>query len=198
VFNRESQISNLQSEISDLRSEIPNRKSKIENRKSKTPPGFTLVEGLIAATVLAVAVVGIMGPVSASFQQRRFAQETLQATALLRQLMEEVISRPFVDPTDGSVNPGPEPDETARPAFDNIDDYHGYSDASDALRLLDGQTLALSGGRFQRQVSVTYRAAPGSTVSAPGDFALVTVTVTTPGGHTVTAQRLACRYRKGG
>src|ERR1041384_874508 len=87
--------------------------------------GFTLAEALIASVVLAVAVVGIMGPLSATYQQSRNQDESRIAVSLGRQLLEEIVSKPFVDPSDFSTTLGPEADESGRSAFDNVVDYTG-------------------------------------------------------------------------
>src|SRR5258706_6431882 len=106
--------------------------------------GFTLAEGLLAVAVLAVAVGGIMAPISASYQQTRTVSQTTTAISLAQQLLDEILSKPFVDPTDLSTTLGPEADEPGRASFDNIDDYHGYHDTtdatkSDALKTSNGQ-----------------------------------------------------------
>src|SRR5215813_12309896 len=93
--------------------------------------GFTLAEGLIAAVVLAAAVAGIVGPISAAYQQTRALEEASIATSLARQLLDEIVAKPFVDPSDYSTTLGPEADEVTRSAYDNVDDYNGYHDSTD-------------------------------------------------------------------
>ena len=139
-----------------------------------------------------------MAPVAASYRNAQVADEMIQATTLLRQLMEEISAKPFEDPTDRSLTLGPESGEGDRSQYDNVDDYNGLADSTAALTLLDGTTLNWSGGLYERSVSVEYRASPSATVASSGDFAVVTVTVTTPHGQAISAQRLVCRYPRGG
>jgi len=118
--------------------------------------GFTLAESLIASVVLAVSVVGIMGPLSATYQQTRNQEESRIAVSLGRQLLDEISSKPFVDPSDFSTTLGPEADETSRAAFDNIDDYHGYHDSTDSsaadfIKRLDGSSLPWTSSQIYRR-----------------------------------------------
>jgi len=168
-------------------------------RPAASRRGFTLAESLMASAILAVAVVGIVIPLSASHQQSRASDRSAAGAALARQLLDEIVSRPFEDPTDFSRTLGPEADETSRKDFDNVDDYHGYTDQTLSAKLLDGSALPWSGGEtYQRAVSVEYRQTPAGSAVSSGDFAMVTARVTLPDGQTVTAQRLVCRYPREG
>ena len=164
--------------------------------------GLTLIEGLIAASVLAVAVVGIVGPISASYKHAAAAESTSLAVALAGQLLEEISAKSFADPSDQSLTRGPEANEVAagRPAFDNIDDYHNYADSTDGssgvvTRALDGSTLDLGRrGIVRRSVTVEYRDSPAGAAVAQGNFALVTVRVQARGAPSVVAHKLFCKY----
>ena len=162
--------------------------------------GLTLAESLVAAVVLAVAVVGIMGPISASHHQSRAAEESSTCASLARQLMDEIAARVFVDPTDQSTTLGPEIDESTRAQFDNVDDFHGYRDSSDGsagdrIKAVDGTIVTLqTPGVFQRSVAVEYRQTPAGPPVMSGDFALIRVVVQGEGGKRVVVNRLATRY----
>jgi len=165
--------------------------------------GFTLAEGMLAVVVLAVAVGGIMGPISASFQQTRTVKQTTTAISMAQQLLDEILSKPFVDPSDLSTTLGPEADELGRASFDNIDDYHGYHDttnstASDAMKTAGGQTITWdSNDVYSRAVSMEYRATRDGPSVTSGDYLVITVTVTMPHGHQASVQRMVCRYTRG-
>jgi MSHA pilin protein MshD len=170
---------------------------------SESRRGFTLAEGLLAVVVLAVAVGGIMGPISASYQQTRTVAQTTTAVSLAQQLLDEILSRPFVDPTDLSTTLGPEADEPSRAAFDNIDDYHGYHDTtdsskSDSMKTASGAAITWNGTDvYSRAVTMEYRATPDGPPVASGDYLMITVTVTMPHNHQVSVQRMACRFTRG-
>ncbi len=163
-------------------------------KASRGRRGFTLAEGLMAATLLSMSVVCILGPISASFEQSRAGERAATASALARQLLDEVGGKPFEDPSDYSRILGPEGDEPARSRFDNIDDFHSYTDSSSNLTLLDDSTLSVGDGEvFNRGVTVDYRSDP-ATSATWGDMALVRITVIQPDGRAIRVNRLACRY----
>lgn len=155
-------------------------------------PAFTLAESLIASVVLALGVVGLSGTLAGSYQQTTALRQTATAVALGRQLLEEIAAKPLADPTTGSTATGPGPGETSRALFDNVGDYDRYTDASTAMPTLAGGSVDATGGEvYTRQVSVSLGASPTGDSTSPGtDFALVTVTVTTPAGQTVWLSRV--------
>jgi Tfp pilus assembly protein PilV len=165
--------------------------------------GFTLAEGMLAVVVLAMAAGAMMGPLSASYQQTRTMTQSTTAISMAQQLLDEILSKPFVDPTDLTTTSGPEADEPGRASFDNIDDYHGYHDTTDttaanAIKTASGQTVAWNSNEtYSRAVTTEYRATPDGPAVAVGDYLVVSVKVTMPHGHQVTVQRLACRYTRG-
>lgn len=162
---------------------------------STTNRGFTLAESLIAAAVLAITAVAVIGPISASYQQTQFSEEASTATELAQQLLDEISAKPLADPTDSSRVLGPEIDESGRAAFDNVDDYHGYSDTTANLRALDGSVIDWKGrGTYQRSVQVEYRLEPAGSPVLAGDFALATIRVTAPSGQVFKIHRLFSRF----
>ena len=156
--------------------------------------GFTLLEGLLAAVVLAIAVVGILSPLTAASQQSSVSQQGSLGAMLAQQLVEEIASKPFADPSDGSTRLGPGWGETSRAQFDNVGDYHGYHDTTTGLTFAAGTAVNFdSDVVYTRSVSVEYRSTPTGTATSQGDFALVTVTVSSD--HSlVQASRLMCRF----
>lgn len=137
----------------------------------------------MAAAVLGMATVAIVGPIVTARQQTEAVAGVGAALALARQLMEEVAAKPYADPDDGNILLGPDAGETSRDLFDNVDDYHGYSDATKSLRSVDGDTVETVNATrapavaFARRVTVEYRAGPTGPSVAVGDFALITVSV---------------------
>lgn len=151
--------------------------------------GFTLIESMMASVVVAIALIGVSGMLASSSDQSQVTKEISNAILLAQQLMEEIAGKPLLE-TDGSHSLGPEASETSRILFDNVDDYHNYSDYSSAVKDSNGNWFALGDGQqYARKVTVEYRSTP-TTANANGDFALVTVTVTAPGGQKAILCRL--------
>jgi Tfp pilus assembly protein PilV len=157
--------------------------------------GFGLAEGLIASTFLAIAVVGIAGPLAASHEQTQTIQERSTAFSLARQLLGEIAAKPLADDTNTSCRKGPELNrgETDRTRFDSADDYHGYRDTTNGLSDLAGNTVGFATATYARDVTVEYRTTVAGASMTAGDFALVTVTITTPGKQAVQVSRLLTR-----
>jgi Tfp pilus assembly protein PilV len=151
--------------------------------------GFTLLEGLFAAVILAILALGIVGSLSASYQQSQAVRASSTATALARQLVDEIVSKPFSS-DDFLGNGG------ARSTFTNVSAYNNYSDTSTTLPLLEGGTLDVTGqDSYARQCTVTVGAKPSiDTASPTTDFAIVTVNVTCPDGQTISVPEFVATY----
>ena len=157
--------------------------------------GFTLAETLMAATMLVAVVAAIAAPISASCKQGEAMRDATTAASLARQLLDEIVAKPFLDPQTYTATLGPDSDENGRAAFDDISDYHGYTDTTQSLQEVDGTAVNWGGGPvYTRSVSVEFRTAPDSAPATTGNFALVTVTVSTADGQSVKVQRLVTNY----
>lgn len=159
--------------------------------------GFSLAEALMASTVLAIAVVGICGPLGAASEQSRAAREKNTALTLARQLMEEIAAKPLCD--EGTIcHLGPESGESTRAKYDSADDFNGYRDSTTALKSLDGSTVPVDSKlEYTRRVKVEYRTSPSGSAATSGDYGLVTVTVQTPGKQEINISRLLTRQSAG-
>ncbi|HYE21181.1 MAG TPA: hypothetical protein VEA69_22230 [Tepidisphaeraceae bacterium] len=157
-------------------------------------PGFSIAESLTASVVLAIAVIGIAGPLTAASIQAEQSRETATATVLARQLMEEIASKPLLDNAGTTYTRGPDAGEASRALYDSANDYHGYTDASATLTAADGTRVAVPTG-YTRTVSVEYRTTTAGAAAAAGDYGVVTVTVRTPGAQNVKVVRLLTRSR---
>jgi len=72
-------------------------------RQAKRSNGVTLMESLIASVVLSIAVVGIAGTLVATSQQAQDVDDSTIVNSLARELMEEVVAKPFKAPVTGDV-----------------------------------------------------------------------------------------------
>jgi hypothetical protein len=148
---------------------------------------------MMASTLLAIAVVGIAGPLGAACEQSRMGDERGAALVLARELMEEIVAKPLCD-GGSTCHLGPESGETDRSKFDSADDYHLYHDTTTELKDLANQTLAYPASQvYSRDVTVEYRTSLNGSSTTAGDFGLVTVKVTTPHKQVVQIWRLMTR-----
>jgi MSHA pilin protein MshD len=123
--------------------------------------------------VISIAASAVLGVLSGTLGRSADAMVLSQAAAIAEAYLEEISLKPFADP-DGIDG------EAARPAFDDVDDYHGLVDSG--ARDQFGAALAPL-AQYTVSVSVTPTAAltgvPG------GDAQRIDVRVTYPGNGVV-------------
>ena len=151
--------------------------------------GFTLAEALLAAAILSFSVAAIAQAVVAGQMHTYEALHQLRGMTLAEALMEEILAQPWDDPNDTSA-PGPEADELNRTLLDNMDDYHGFTEAAGDVADAAGQVYGSKFTRFAR--SATVAAATKAITELGGDDIdglSITVTVTDDRGMTWTLTR---------
>ena len=156
-----------------------------------TRRGFTLVEALLASSILAMAILALTLPFTAAAQNQRADGQITFAAALAQELVDEILTKPFYDPQGGGLTPGPEPGESGRNLFDNIDDYHGYSESDGNVTNAAGEvcTDALATG-LSRSATAEYVRVAGQSDTDPPTFISVTVTVNYHSDPVVSLSRL--------
>lgn len=139
--------------------------------------GFTLIEVLIASAVLAFVVAALAHAVVAGQMQTADSLHAMRGAALAEAMMEEILSKPYADP-EGATTLGPDAGESARSSFDNMDDYHGYTEAAGAVVDASGTGFGATHSKFSRNVSITAQSLQpsGFTAAIPGLRIVVTVT----------------------
>lgn len=170
--------------------------SKARGRRRRA---FSALEGLMASTVLAIAVVGIAGPLGAASEQAKLVKERGTALTLARQLLEEISSKPLCDGgTTCSLGPETSAGETSRAKYDSADDYHRYHDTTAAMYTIGGTLIPFDANAvYKRDVTVEYRASMAGASATSGDFGLITVSVTTPHNQVIKVSRLKCKQALG-
>jgi type II secretory pathway pseudopilin PulG len=154
---------------------------------------FTLLEGLTASVVLVILVVGVVGSLSTSYQQSQAVRATSTAVTLARQLVDEIVSKPF---DSGPLGPVGAP----RSTYADVNAYNSYSDNSNVLPLLEGGSLNVTGeDNYARRTTVVVGAQPNingvaDNVSPATDFAIVTVNVTCPDGQIISIPEFVAKY----
>jgi len=140
---------------------------------------MTLMEALLASTLLAMGASAVLLPFTVAAQNEAEDARRTLAVHLARELMEEIISKPFDDPG-GEGGRGPEAGESNRTDFDNIDDYHnykdGYSESISDMVGINGQVIddaAIEG--LHRHVRIYYVYVNGQDGSQDPNFVRIKV-----------------------
>ena len=149
-------------------------------RRRGLPRGFTLLEVLVASSILSFAVLALVQAVAAGQSQTFDSLKRARATALAESLLEEVLSKPYDDPQ-GEATFGPDPGESTRDDLDNIDDYHGYADTAGSLADSAGVIYPTTFQKYDRSVSVQAQTQTIAALGGAHTGVLVTVTVAEPG-----------------
>jgi MSHA pilin protein MshD len=136
--------------------------------------GATLIELVVAITIVAIAVTAILGAHAVAASRSADAMVRQQAVAVAESYLEEILLKSFADP-DGVEN------ETPRSGWDDVKDYDGLVDVG-ARDQTGSPITALSGYR----VAVVVTASGALTGVSSAASYRVDVSVTGPGGTTVT------------
>jgi len=159
--------------------------------------GFTLIETLIAGTIMSIGVLAIVAAQQAFHRQNGAAQAYTVGLSLANEVREAMLGLPATDPITGSITFGAEGDETDVTLYDDLDDFAGaggsgvtFSPPINALR----QSVSDLAG-WSQQVSVEPVSISDITGSAvtPGttDVLRMTVVVSrTVGGNAEEVTRL--------
>ncbi len=166
---------------------------KTEGYRSNTAGGFTLMEAMLAVVVLGIAAAGVLLPFTSGASVRAEGARRTLGARLASDLIEEIVRKPFHDPN-GSVydyNPGPDAGETGYAKFDNIDDFHGYSEPQGQVKDAAGAVFTDSNYTyFSRSVVCEYVRVPGESSLVAKKFIRVTVQVKYKGKMEATVSRL--------
>ena len=157
--------------------------------------GLTLLECLIAISLLAMCVIVLTVPANVTAEIELEDARRTMAGSLATEMMEEILTKDFDDP-DGSTTRGPEWDEHSRERFDNVDDYHGYNDLPDEVLDMHGDAMVdPAASLLGRDVTVDYVYLPGQDIGQPYSFARIKVAVSYDGDTLHTLTRLVYRDR---
>lgn len=156
--------------------------------------GATLVESVVSILIVGAVLVTATQLTGAVARTRRNLTDQSCGPQLAKQLMTEIQQASYQEPVDTAIF-GPEAGENTgtRSAFDDVDDYHNYSESPPKAK--DGASLTEYGG-WSRQVAVEY-VNPTSLSSAGSDLGLKRITVTVTDSKTAQFRLVALRTRHG-
>ena len=152
--------------------------------------GFTLAEAMMAVVVLGIAAASVLIPFISGAAVRAEGVNRTLAARLASDLMEQILQLPFHDPDDEtSYSLGPESGD-----FDNIDDYHGYTELQGQVKDVNGTVFDDSNyAMFSRNVTCEYvyvPPQPAESDPAKCEFIRIIVQVSHNGKQTANIVRL--------
>ena len=144
----------------------------------------------MAVVVLGIAAASLLLPFVSGTSVRAEGINRTLAARLASDLMEQILRLPFHDPDDEtSYTLGPESGD-----FDNIDDYHGYTEPQGQVKDATGAVFTDSRyANFSRNVTCQYVYVPPQQVETDPskcEFIRVTVQVDYSGTQMATIVRL--------
>lgn len=156
----------------------------------------SLLEIVVATMITGVMLVASLNTVGAVFQTYQANSSRLTGPGLAQELMAEIMSLPYKDPTANSTTIGTDSGEAlaTRSTLDDIDDYNGLS--ATGIRSKAG-TLRSGYTTWHQQVNVVWIEVLTGLPWVLGDTGLkrITVTVTSPDGEA--SQLTAYRFKEG-
>jgi type II secretory pathway pseudopilin PulG len=159
----------------------------------KHPRAFTLVEAVLCTLIVGIILVAAIATVGATRRTHKSASDRAAANALARDLLVEVTSKPYADPT--ATRPtslGVDPGETPmmRPTFDDVDDYAAFTESPPT----SPTGAAIPGyDKWSRAVTVEYASPASPDQPAFTDTGVKRITVSVWANGAVLATRMALR-----
>ena len=159
-----------------------------KGRQHRVERGLTLIECVLALTILPLAVTAVAYAIVAGQSQALEAIRRTRATVLAEAVMEEIVSLPYESGSDASL--GPEVGESSRDLFDSPNDFHGWSEAAGSVTDATGTAYPQPMQRFSRSASCSVTSVSVSGFGAGIDGLEVTVTVSDNGEPVITLTRV--------
>jgi MSHA pilin protein MshD len=146
--------------------------------------GVTLIELVVAITIVAMAAAAVLGAMSAISTRSANVMVRHQAVAIAEAYLEEILLKPVVDPD------GIEP-ESGRAAWDDVGDYNGLVDVGAHDQF--GSTTAIANlSQYTVRVTVSQSSALGGLAASA--VRRIDVTVTDPTGIQVALSGYRTNY----
>lgn len=162
-------------------------------RPGRHRAGLTLAEIAVAAVLVGVMMVATLDGAGAVFRSRHVARQRVGGDRLAWDLMQEIMQAAYEDPVT-SGNFGLESGESGgtRAAWDDVDDYDGYTDSPPEDRA--GEAIPDASG-WSRSVSVARADVSDPIADEVSESGLkrITVTVTSPTGEQFSFSTLRAR-----
>lgn len=143
--------------------------------------------------IVSVMLVAALNTVGASRATARDTAERGRAALLAQDLMDEILEQQYEDPEFAPGSFGRNATEAStgdRSLFDDVDDYHGWSESPPEAR--DGTALAGFDG-WERSVTVAWADPSNLNLSSGSDTRIKRITVTVKFNGRVLAEKVGLR-----
>jgi len=151
-----------------------------ERRTGGRQSAFTLIELLITIVLVGIVLLALVMSFHESLKSLERQNDLRSANLLSEELMNEIRSKEFVDPV-APNSFGRETGETNRSLFDDVDDYNGFADGTNAPpRTVEGTVMSNFAGYTRSVVVVNVSATNFNGASSSNnstDFKRITVVV---------------------
>lgn len=108
-------------------------------RSNPSRRGVSLIESVAALVILAGAMAAAMNSVASARASQVMAAERAKARVLADSMLAEVLENAYAEPGSNTLGPDAgETNATTRSQFDDVDDYHGWSNT---VRATDGTVI---------------------------------------------------------
>ncbi len=161
-------------------------------RSSHVRRGITLMETVIGSLLVGgvlASTIQLLGP---TVRATALADRRVVAAAIAGTMLDEIAAHPFEDPADATDAVGPESDEVtgSRKAFDDVDDYHGWSGS---VLEADGSAVDGLGSGWTVQVAVQHVRPSDPSIVQAARSGVKRVVVTVSHGGVLLAERSLLR-----
>ncbi len=152
------------------------RGHRVTRRGRVVRRGVTIVEAAISMLIVGLMMVAALNTVAASGVRQHRAADKSRARFLAQDLMAEIVQQPYADADEVLEAIGPNAGELTRAAFNDVDDYHGFTESPPRYR----DATPIPGlDNWERRVSVQWvsPATPGTSSIFPTGVKRITVQV---------------------
>lgn len=136
---------------------------------------MTMVEVIISMVLLSMLLAGVLSAVELSARTQHSTAVIITGRTLAADLLEEICDAAYADPVNANeFGPGADEDASDRSTFDDVDDYHNWSESPPAAA--DG-ALVTGASAWTRNVSVRWVDPLDPQTSAFGESGAKLITV---------------------
>lgn len=159
-----------------------------------TGRAFSIIEVAISLVIVGGLMVAALGVVGAAVKTDQLTMDSARGRLLAEELMAEITLKAYSDPSGGTTigRDAGETSGTSRLLFDDVDDYHGWTETP--CRLADGTPIAGTTG-WSRSVEVVWVSAADPATVSGSETGVKRITVEVRRNGRIVGRLVALRSR---